>query len=128
MKNIAAATSIPNIVECKNGFQQYSDKIDKITLMLDRINGHLTELEQNVSKAEEELGFNNTGIKGFFKPLLERVVKNDRSRGEHSEDVVPVYQPASMFRASDYFDTNCDRPTDLDAMESDEKNEKQDQI
>lgn len=105
MKNIAATTSIPNIAECQKGFQQYADKIDKVNLMLDRVNVDLTALEHNVAKAEEELGYNNTGIKGFFKPLIEKVVKNDRIRTENSEEQQPVYQPIKVFKTSDYFDT-----------------------
>lgn len=119
MKNIAAATSIPNIIECKKGFQQYLDKINKVNLMLDRVNQDLTALEHNVTKAEDELGYNNSGIKGFFKPLLEKVVKNDRVRTENSETTEPVYQTVNIFKSSDFFgeksdhdDTNIQQSTD----------------
>lgn len=116
MKNITATTSIPNIAECKRGFEQYADKIDKVNLMLDRVNVDLTALEHNVAKAEEELGYNSTGIKGFFKPFIEKVVKNDRIRTENSEDQQPVYQSIAVFKTSDYFDTNCDRSNDTDQI------------
>lgn len=112
MKNIAAATSIPNIVECKKGFQQYSERIDKINSMLDRINNDLTSLEHNVTKAEDELGYNNTGIKGFFKSI-EKAVKNDRVRAETSDDAEPpIYQPINVFKSSDYFDRSKETEQD----------------
>lgn len=115
MKNIAAATSIPNIVECKKGFQQYVEKVDKINSMLDRIDDDLKALENNVEKAEDELGYNNTGIKGFFKPFLEKVVKGEHSNhagGENSVEI-PVYQPINVFKSSDYFDSNCDQSNEF---------------
>ncbi|XP_055315399.1 biogenesis of lysosome-related organelles complex 1 subunit 4 [Sitodiplosis mosellana] len=104
MKNISASTSLPNIIECKTGIQQYSDRIDKLQLMLDRVNIDITSLEQNMNKAEEELGYNNTGIKGFFKPLLGKIVKSDRSRlPENVDDPELTYKPIEFFKASQYF-------------------------
>ncbi|XP_031618623.1 biogenesis of lysosome-related organelles complex 1 subunit 4 [Contarinia nasturtii] len=103
IKNISASTSIPNIIECKKGIQQYSERIDKIQLMLDRINHDITALEQNMNKAEEELGYNDTGIKGFFKPLLGKIVKTERNRSECPHDNVLTYKPVESFAASEYF-------------------------
>lgn len=115
IKNISSATSIPNIVECKKGIQQYSDRIDKIQLMLDRINADITTLEQNVTKAEEDLGYNKTGIKGFFKPLLGKIVnKNERSRPE-SVETTPTYQPSELFKSADYFGELNSSLTDTEA-------------
>lgn len=100
---MSASSSLPNIVECKKGLQQYSERIDKFQLMLDRINNDITALEQNVNKAEADLGYNDTGIKGFFKPLLGKIVKTERNRTENVDDNQLTYKPVESFEASDYF-------------------------
>lgn len=73
--------------------------------MLDRVNNDITSLEQNMNKAEEELGYNKTGIKGFFKPLLGKIVKSDRNRPppEHIDDTELTYKPTEIFKAAEYF-------------------------
>lgn len=71
-------------------------------MMLDRINVDVTALEQNMTKAEEELGYNNTGIKGFFKPLLGKISKN-RTSHEIPDDTELTYKPTETFKANDYF-------------------------
>lgn len=87
-------------MECKQGIQQYSERIAKIQIMLDRINTDVTALEQCMDKAEEDLGYNDTGIKGFFKPLLGKIGKT-RSSQEQSDDTETIYTP--KFKADDYF-------------------------
>lgn len=96
-------------MECKKGIQQYSERIDKIQIMLDRINTDITALEQNMDKAEDDLGFNNTGIKGFFKPLLGKISKNRNSQ-DHVDDTNSTYKPIEAFKAADYFgeSSSCD--------------------
>lgn len=73
--------------------------------MLDRVNVDITSLEQNMDKAEEELGYNNTGIKGFFKPLLGKIVKSDRNRPSPENIVVTelTYKPIESFKTAEYF-------------------------
>lgn len=96
-------------MQCKTGIQQYSERIDKIQIMLDRINADVTALEHNMDKAEEDLGFNNTGIKGFFKPLLGKISKT-RSSQEHVDDSSTIYEPIETFKATDFFgeSSSCD--------------------
>lgn len=75
--------------------------------MLDRIDADLVAIEQNVAKAEEDLGYNSSGIKGFLKPLLEKVTKYyDRSQSADSDEIptLPTYQPIEVFKANDYFE------------------------
>lgn len=108
-------TSIPDIVKCKNGIQQYSDRIDKIQVMLDRINVDVTALEQNMTKAEEDLGYNNTGIKGFFKPLLGKISKNRSSQATSTDESEPTFQPTETFKANVYFgESNSSLRNDTD--------------
>lgn len=73
--------------------------------MLDRVNVDITSLEQNMNKAEEELGYNSTGIKGFFKPLLGKIVKSDRNRPspESVDDTELTYKSTESFKAAEYF-------------------------
>lgn len=102
-------------MECKKGIQQYSERIDKIQIMLDRINIDIAALEQNMDKAEEDLGFNNTGIKGFFKPLLGKISKNRNSQ-ESVDDTNSTFTPIETFKAADYFgeSSSCDLPHETD--------------
>lgn len=92
--------------------------------MLDRVNNDITALEQNMNKAEQELGYNNTGFKGFFKPLIGKIVKNDRHRAENV-DTELTYKPIETFKSAEYFgesSSNClidddnDDATDADAV------------
>lgn len=101
IKNTTAATPIPNIAECRAGFQKYFQKIDNLQLVINRINNDLTALEQNVAKAEEELGYNDSGLKGFLKTsIFGKVTRGDDTSG--TSDPLS-YQPVEIFKASDYF-------------------------
>lgn len=97
------STSLPNIVACKQGMKQYVDKIDKIQMMLDRINSDMKALEQNIAIAEEELGYNDTKLSGFFKPFLKKVVGKDAKPTDDNEEKVLVYKPVETFKTTDYF-------------------------
>lgn len=103
-------------MECKKGIQQYSERIDKIQIMLDRINTDIAAMEQNMDKAEEDLGFNNTGIKGFFKPLLGKIAKTRNSQEAVDPDTSVTYKPVEAFKAADYFgeSSSCDLLDDSD--------------
>lgn len=106
IKNISASTPIPNIAECEAGFKKYFDNIDKLQLVINRINSDLTAMEESVAKAEEELGYNESGIKGFLKPFLDKVVKTDRSKSDADSNSVnesPTFVPTNVFKASEYF-------------------------
>lgn len=109
IKNTSATTPIPNIAECKDGFQKYFDNIDKLQVVINRINSDLTAMEESVTKAEEELGYNESGIKGFFKPFLGKVGKSDRTRNDvdsnraSGDKDTPTFVPTHVFSASDFF-------------------------
>lgn len=83
--------------------KQYVDKIDSIQVMLDRINSDMKALEQNIATAEEELGYNDTKLRGFFKPFLKKVVGKEVKPADDAEDKQPVYKPINIFKTSDYF-------------------------
>lgn len=87
--------------------------------MFDRVSTDITALEQNMAKAEEDLGYNNTGIKGFFKPLLGKIVKNDRNRPESVDETAPTHTPIDLFKSSDYFGEIG--PNDLEEKEGTSK-------
>lgn len=100
---ISTATSLPNIIECKQGMKQYVEKIDRIQMMLDRINSDLKALEQNISVAEEELGYNDTKLSGFFRPFLKKVVGKEVKTNEEHAPKELAYKPVEIFKTSDYF-------------------------
>lgn len=62
-------------------------------------------MEQNVTKAEEELGYNDSGLKGFLKTsIFGKVARNDRQRSDYDDSSNCLsYQPVNIFNASDYF-------------------------
>lgn len=125
IRNISTVTSLPDIMECKKGIQQYSERIDKIQIMLDRINTDIGAMEQNMDKAEEDLGFNNTGIKGFFKPLLGKIAKNrTHSQELVDHDTSATYKPVDAFKATDYFgeSSSCDLLDEADDDKWENKN------
>lgn len=88
--------------------------------MLDRINNDIFALEQNMTKAEQDLGYNHTGIKGFFKPLLGKIVKNDRNRSDCTEETTLAYKPSELFKSADYFgELNSNLPVDTPGTSQD---------
>lgn len=72
-----------------------------------------------MAKAEEELGYNESGIKGFLKPFLGKVVKSDRPRSDAdanratSDNEPPTFVPTNVFKASEYF-ASAGKPNDVD--------------
>lgn len=103
MKNLSALTSLPEIIQCEEDFQKHFEKIDKLQMVLNVVNQDLTALEQNVTKAEDELGFNNSGFKGFLKPWFGMSSKVDKTKTEDGAPFEPVYQHSLTFKSSDYF-------------------------
>lgn len=109
MKNLSSLASLPEIVQCKEDFQRHFERIDKFQLVLNAINQDLTTLEQNVAKSEEELGFNNTGLKGLLKPWFgmssgsSATTRSDRLRTEEGLSEHPSYQYSLSFNSSEYF-------------------------
>lgn len=93
---------------CRTEFQQYFNKIDEMQKVIDKINEDLTLMERNVAKAEDELGYNESGIKGFLKPLIGKVMKHNKmttnDTNDNSEQL--VFHPTQVFKTSDYFPAN----------------------
>lgn len=115
MKNLSALTSLPEIIQCDEDFQKHFEKIDKLQIVLNAINEDLTALEQNVTKAEEDLGFNNSGFKGFLKPWFGMASsKGDKAKAEDGAASEPAYRHSLTFKSSDYFG---DREHMLDSAE-----------
>lgn len=103
MKNLASLTTLPEIIQCQEDFEKQFDKIDNLQLVLNAVNHDLTNLEQCVTKAEDELGFNNSGLKGFLKPWFGMASKSEKAKTEQGASSEPVFQNALTFNSSDYF-------------------------
>lgn len=56
-----------------------------------------------MTKAEADLGYSKSGIKGFFKPFIGKIVKNDRNRSESVDETPLTYKPSEQFKSADYF-------------------------
>lgn len=72
-------------------------------VMLDRINFDIKALEQNVTIAEEELGYNDTKFRGFFKPFLKKVIGKEMKPNDNQDAKELAYKPIEIFQQSDYF-------------------------
>lgn len=89
---------------CRDEFQQYFNKIDASQIVIDKINEDLTLMERNVTKAEEELGYNESGIKGFLKPLIGKVMKNNKINNESNDNNEQLaFHPTKVFKAVELF-------------------------
>lgn len=106
IKNISAATPIPIINSCVADFRKNFQKIDNLQLVIDRINKDLIALEESVSKAEGDLGYNNTGLTGFLKPFFGKNTANDQTRNQCVEHNEPTHQLTTVFNTSDFFGTS----------------------
>lgn len=108
MKNLASLTSVPEIIQSQEDFEKQFIKIDNLQLVLNAINNDLSTLEQSVTKAEDELGFNNSGIKGFLKPWFGMSSKIDRMKTDDGACNESVLRTPLTFKSSDYFDDSHD--------------------
>lgn len=73
--------------------------------VIDRANNDLSLMERNVGKAEDDLGYNESGIRGFFKPLIGKVMKNKKTHSDSADcsEHSPDFRPTEVFKTSDYF-------------------------
>lgn len=92
---------VQQIAECRKGFQVYFNRIDTLQQIVDRINNDLTKMEQNMVKAEEELGTSDNSIRSFLKPFIGKVVKTSKPRNETT--VQQTFMPTEVFKATDFF-------------------------
>lgn len=103
LKNLSTLTSLPEIVQCEEDFQKHFDKIDKLQLVLNAVNQDLTALENTVATAEDKLGYNNSGLKGFLKPWFGMSTKTDKTKIEDGGSETPPFRSTTVFKAEDYF-------------------------
>lgn len=93
--------NLPEIYSYGKELDKLYKNIDNMEKFVNVVNENLAKVEQQVSRAEEELGINDTGIKGLFKPFLGKMKK----RADSSvDDVVDLhYEPVEIYKTSDYF-------------------------
>lgn len=100
---------MPEIIQCEEDFHRHFGKIDKLQVVLNSINQDLTALEHNVAKSEDELGFNNSGLKGFLKPWFgmssasSSASKNERARADEGSSEHLSYEYNLGFKSCEYF-------------------------
>lgn len=71
-RNQTGSDDITSLISCKNEFEQLCYKIDKVEALLDHVKNNLNKLEDDVVKAEADLGFGDASIKvpSLFTPLF----------------------------------------------------------
>lgn len=84
-----------------NNLQSLSKKIDDLQKFVKVVDENVTRLENHVDVAAAELGFDDSGIKGFLKPIF----GNNKPKSDvvSNLDENQKYVPPAIFKTSDYF-------------------------
>lgn len=87
----------------RRGLSKAFRQIDKLQLVLNAVNQDLTALENTVANAEDKLGYNNSGLKGFLKPWFGMSTKADKTKIEDGGIEEPPFRATTVFKSADYF-------------------------
>lgn len=93
---------LPKLKAYREEFKDITERVDGFENLLRVINRNLSNLEQHVDTAGEELGYSETGLMGLLKPLF----KEHRKAGEAVKsnlDKDGKYVREPVFQAADYF-------------------------
>lgn len=91
----------------QDDFDKLCKRIDDLEGFVEVVNQNLDTIEKDVVEAEEELGINDVGIKGFLKPIFGKAKKDRRSVGDDAGSAAPrVYVPPVIFDTKTFFGSN----------------------
>lgn len=84
-----------------NNLKDLSKKIDDLQKFVNVVDANVTSLEKHVDVAADELGFDDSGIKGFLKPIF----GNNKPKTDFVSnlDENQKYISPKIFKTSDYF-------------------------
>lgn len=71
-RNQTGSANISSLLSCLNEFDKLCDKIDKINALMGHVKSNLDKLEEDIVKAENNLGFGEPSIKvpSLLTPLF----------------------------------------------------------
>lgn len=93
----------------QDDFNKLCKRIDDLEAFIGLVNQNLDTIEKDVVEAEEELGINDVGIKGFLKPIFGKAKKDRRSVGDDGSGNAPKeYVPPVIFDTKSFFGGNSD--------------------
>lgn len=92
----------------QNDFNKLCKRIDDLETFVGLVNQNLDTIEKDVVEAEEELGINDIGLKGFLKPIFGKAKKDRRSVGDDAGSAPLVYVPPVIFDTKSFFGGNND--------------------
>lgn len=87
-------------------FNKLCKRIDDLEAFIGLVNQNLETIEKDVVEAEEELGINDIGLKGFLKPIFGKAKKDRRSVGDDAGSPPLVYVPPVIFDTKSFFGSN----------------------
>lgn len=93
----------------QNDFNKLCKRIDDLEAFIGLVNQNLDTIEKDVVGAEEELGINDIGIKGFLKPIFGKAKKDRRSVGDEAGSAPLEYVPPAIFDTKSFFGCNTDQ-------------------
>lgn len=101
-ENIAVSTdkNLPEISAFQNDFTELCRRIDGFEAFVGKASENLTRMETHVSVAEQELGYTESGLKGFLKPIFGRQKVEHEATNLTQDD---VYVPPEVYNTSDFF-------------------------
>lgn len=84
-------------------FNKLCERIDELEGFIGLVNQNLDTIEKDVVEAEEELGINDIGLKGFLKPIFGKTKKDRRSVGDDAGSAPREYVPPEIFETKTFF-------------------------
>lgn len=90
----------------QDDFNKLCKRIDDLEAFIELVNQNLDTVERDVVQAEEELGINDVGIKGFLKPIFGKAKKDRRSVGDDAGSASLEYVPPVIFDTKSFFGSN----------------------
>ncbi|XP_037046176.1 biogenesis of lysosome-related organelles complex 1 subunit 4 [Bradysia coprophila] len=103
---ISADQTIPDLMNSQDDFNKLCKRIDDLEAFIGVVNQNLDSIEKDVVEAEEELGINDVGIKGFLKPIFGKAKKDRRSVGDDAGSTPQTYVPPVIFDTKAFFGSN----------------------
>ncbi|GAB0097526.1 Biogenesis of lysosome-related organelles complex 1 subunit 4 [Sergentomyia squamirostris] len=101
-ENISVSTdkNLPEIATFQKDFSELCQRIDGFERFITIAGDNLSRMEAHMSVAEHELGYTESGFKGFLKPIFGR-----QKTEQDATNLAPgdVYTPPEVFKASDFF-------------------------
>ncbi|XP_059620282.1 biogenesis of lysosome-related organelles complex 1 subunit 4 [Phlebotomus argentipes] len=101
-ENISVSTdkNLPEISAFQSDFSELCRRIDGFERFVGIAGDNLARMEAHLAVAEQELGYTESGLKGFLKPIFGRQKPEQEATNLSPED---VYVPPEVYNTSEFF-------------------------